>query len=76
VIFLLFALVYVLSGSYSLGRSSGNGTFAIQTINLKGIEFEDGFKPTGAPGNAAPQGVVHVASGEHWYCRPSYIQSE
>lgn len=26
-----------------MGRSSGNGTFAIQTINLKGIEFENEF---------------------------------
>ncbi|PVG02323.1 FAD-binding domain-containing protein [Serendipita vermifera] len=50
-----------------LGRSSGNGTFGIQTINLKGIEFDDEFKPAGAPNDLSPQGVVHVASGEHWY---------
>ncbi|PVF95626.1 FAD-binding domain-containing protein [Serendipita vermifera] len=50
-----------------LGRSSGNGTFAIQTIKLKGIEFDDNFKPHGAPNNVSPQGVVHVSAGEHWY---------
>jgi hypothetical protein len=52
----------------SVGRSSGNGTFGIQMINLKGIDFEDHFKPSGAPNNVLPQRVVHVAAGEHWYC--------
>ncbi|PVF95633.1 FAD-binding domain-containing protein [Serendipita vermifera] len=50
-----------------LGRSSGNGTFGIQTINLKGIEFDDHFKPAGAPYDVSPQGVVHVGAGEHWW---------
>ncbi|PVF95627.1 FAD-binding domain-containing protein [Serendipita vermifera] len=50
-----------------LGRSSGSGTFAIQTINLKGIEFDDHFKPSGVPGTVSPQGVVHVSAGELWY---------
>ncbi|PVG03844.1 FAD-binding domain-containing protein [Serendipita vermifera] len=49
------------------GRSSGNGTFAIHTINLKGIEFQDNFKPNGAPSNSAPLSVVHVGAGEHWW---------
>jgi hypothetical protein len=52
----------------SLGRSSGNGTFGIQTINLRGIEFDDNFKPAGAEGDISPEPVVHVAAGEHWYC--------
>ncbi|CAG8676904.1 595_t:CDS:2, partial [Acaulospora colombiana] len=58
-----------------LGRSAGNGTFGIQTINLKGIEFDDHFKPSGAPNNVSPQGVVHVAAGEHWYCKFEQISS-
>ncbi|PVF95631.1 FAD-binding domain-containing protein [Serendipita vermifera] len=50
-----------------LGRSSGNGTFGIQTINLRGIDFDDDFKPYGAPNNVSPQPVVHIAAGEIWY---------
>jgi hypothetical protein len=53
---------------FSLGRSSGNGTFGIQTIKLKGIDFDDNFKPAGAEGNVSPQPAVHVGAGEHWYC--------
>ncbi|KIM28700.1 hypothetical protein M408DRAFT_131439 [Serendipita vermifera MAFF 305830] len=51
-----------------LGRSSGNGTFGIQTIKLKGIEFDDSFKPKGSPPGTASQTAVHIAAGEHWYC--------
>jgi hypothetical protein len=61
----------LLNESNSLGRSSGNGTFAIQTIKLKGIEFDDNFKPQGAPYDASPQGVIHISAGEHWYCESS-----
>ncbi|KIM28702.1 hypothetical protein M408DRAFT_131454 [Serendipita vermifera MAFF 305830] len=50
-----------------LGRSSGNGTFGIQTTKLSGIEFDDSFKPTGAGRNTLAQTAVHVAAGEHWY---------
>ncbi|PVF95630.1 FAD-binding domain-containing protein [Serendipita vermifera] len=50
-----------------LGRSSGNGTFGIQTINLKGIDFDDNFKPDCAPDDKTPQSVVHIAAGEMWY---------
>ncbi|KAG8815885.1 hypothetical protein FRC17_000560, partial [Serendipita sp. 399] len=50
-----------------LGRSSGNGTFGISTINLKGIQFDDSFKPNGAPAGSASQTAVHVGAGEHWY---------
>ncbi|PVF95629.1 FAD-binding domain-containing protein [Serendipita vermifera] len=50
-----------------LGRSSGNGTFGIQTINLKGIDFDDSFKPDSAPNDRPPQSVVHIAAGEMWY---------
>ncbi|PVG02321.1 FAD-binding domain-containing protein [Serendipita vermifera] len=50
-----------------LGRSSGNGTFAIQTINLKGIEFVDSFRPSGAPSSLASQSVAHIGAGEHWW---------
>lgn len=52
---------------YSLGRSSGNGTFGIQTVKPKGVEFDDNFRPSGAPDNVSLRGVVHVAAGEHWY---------
>lgn len=52
----------------SLGRSSGNGTFGIQTILLKGITFENDYKLTGAPRGTSGQAVVHVASGEQWTC--------
>ncbi|PVG02325.1 hypothetical protein CPB86DRAFT_794542 [Serendipita vermifera] len=45
-----------------LGRSSGNGTFAIQTIDLKGLEFNDTFIPAGDPNNTSPQWVVHIAA--------------
>ncbi|KIM28701.1 hypothetical protein M408DRAFT_131429 [Serendipita vermifera MAFF 305830] len=50
-----------------LGRSSGNGTFGIQTIKLKGIEFDDTFRPKGSPSGTASQTAVHIAAGEHWY---------
>ncbi|KAG8815883.1 hypothetical protein FRC17_000558 [Serendipita sp. 399] len=50
-----------------LGRSSGTGTFGISTIDLKGIQFDDTFKPSGAPAGSASQTAVHVGAGEHWY---------
>lgn len=53
----------------SLGRSSGSGTFGIQTIDLKGITFADNWKPQGAPSSVAGQSVVTVGAGEHTYCR-------
>ncbi|CCA73609.1 related to FAD binding domain protein-Neosartorya fischeri [Serendipita indica DSM 11827] len=49
-----------------LGRSSGNGTFGISTIKLKGINFVDSYTLAGAPPGASPVSVVHVAAGEHW----------
>lgn len=49
-----------------LGRSSGNGTFGISTIKLKGIDFVNSFTLAGAPQGASPESVVHIAAGEHW----------
>ncbi|KDQ14470.1 hypothetical protein BOTBODRAFT_342903 [Botryobasidium botryosum FD-172 SS1] len=47
-----------------LGRSSGSGTFSIQTINLKGIAFYDSFVPSGC--RVSPQNAVTVAAGHHF----------
>ncbi|KAG8872832.1 hypothetical protein FRC20_008979 [Serendipita sp. 405] len=50
-----------------LGRSSGNGTFGISTIDLKGIQFEDNFTLNHGSARSAAQSVVHIGAGEHWY---------
>ncbi|KDQ07936.1 hypothetical protein BOTBODRAFT_192090 [Botryobasidium botryosum FD-172 SS1] len=47
-----------------LGKSSGKGSFAIQTIHMKGITFDDNFIPTGC--DASAHKAVTVAAGEHW----------
>jgi hypothetical protein len=60
-------LAQMLTCLTSLGRSSGNGTFGIQTTSLTGIEFDDQFKPNGAPNSVSSQAAVHVAAGEIWY---------
>ncbi|KDQ14537.1 hypothetical protein BOTBODRAFT_174716 [Botryobasidium botryosum FD-172 SS1] len=48
-----------------LGRSSGEGSFGIQTIKLKGITFNDTFVPDGC--DATSQATVTVGAGEHFY---------
>ncbi|KDQ13500.1 hypothetical protein BOTBODRAFT_369409 [Botryobasidium botryosum FD-172 SS1] len=48
-----------------LGKSSGKGSFAIQTIHMKGITFEDNFVPAAC--DVPAQKAVTVAAGEHFY---------
>ncbi|KDQ07937.1 hypothetical protein BOTBODRAFT_38376 [Botryobasidium botryosum FD-172 SS1] len=48
-----------------LGKSSGKGSFAIQTIRLKGITFDDGFIPSEC--DVPAEKAVTVAAGEYWY---------
>ncbi|KDQ10549.1 hypothetical protein BOTBODRAFT_190389 [Botryobasidium botryosum FD-172 SS1] len=45
-----------------LGKSSGKGSFGIQTIHMKGITFKDSFVPTAC--NVPAQKAVSVAAGE------------
>ncbi|KAF7329158.1 FAD-binding domain protein [Mycena kentingensis (nom. inval.)] len=62
-------LVVKNTGHDFLGRSSGDGSFAIWTHNLKGIEFTDAFRPAGCPANTTSgsnQTAVTVQPGEHW----------
>ncbi|KDQ07938.1 hypothetical protein BOTBODRAFT_192092 [Botryobasidium botryosum FD-172 SS1] len=48
-----------------LGKSSGKGSFGIQTIHMKGITFEDDFVLSGCEGPT--EKALTVAAGEHWY---------
>ncbi|KAH7099503.1 FAD/FMN-containing protein [Auriculariales sp. MPI-PUGE-AT-0066] len=58
-------LVVKNTGHDLLGRSSGAGSFAIWTHNLRGIAFNDSFTPTGCPSTSASSSVT-IQAGEHW----------
>ncbi|RPA79878.1 FAD binding domain-containing protein [Ascobolus immersus RN42] len=55
------------TGHDHLGRSSGKGTFAIWTHNLKGRKWHDGFLPKGAPKGTLSLPAVTLQAGEQWF---------
>jgi hypothetical protein len=59
-------LVIKNTGHDHLGRSSGKGSFAIWTHNLKGREWHDGFVPRNAPEGTGPVSAVTLQAGEQW----------
>ncbi|PSN68612.1 FAD/FMN-containing protein [Corynespora cassiicola Philippines] len=59
-------LVIKNTGHDHLGRSSGDGAFAIWTHNMKGREWHDGFVPQNAPLNAEGVKAVTLQAGEQW----------
>lgn len=54
------------TGHDHLGRSSGDGPFAIWTHNLKGREWHDYFVPVNAPENVQGIPAVTLQPGEQW----------
>jgi hypothetical protein len=52
--------------SPSLGRSSGKGSFAIWTHNLKGKEWHSSFVAKGAPEGTPGVKAVTLQAGEQW----------
>ena len=54
------------TGHDHLGRSSGDGSFAIWTHNIKGREWHDAFIPKGAPTNVQGVSAVTLQPGEEW----------
>jgi hypothetical protein len=54
------------TGHDHLGRSSGSGSFAIWTHNLKGRTWHDSFVPTNAPASSHGIPAVTLQAGEQW----------
>ena len=54
------------TGHDHLGRSSGHGSFAIWTHNMKGRDWHDSFVPENAPADVAGRSAVTLQSGEEW----------
>ena len=54
------------TGHDHLGRSSGNGSFALWTHNIKGRTWLDTFVPTHAPADVQGVPVVTLQPGEEW----------
>jgi len=54
------------TGHDHLGRSSGSGSFAIWTHNLKGRAWHDSFVPTNAPSSLHAIPAVTLQAGEQW----------
>ena len=54
------------TGHDHLGRSSGAGSFAIWTHNLKGRTWHDSFIPTNAPEASHGIPAVTLQAGEQW----------
>ena len=59
-------LVIKNTGHDHLGRSSGDGSFAIWTHNLKGREWTKSFVPKNAPSTVAGMPAVTLQAGEQW----------
>ncbi|KAH7125208.1 putative FAD binding domain protein [Dendryphion nanum] len=59
-------LVIKNTGHDHLGRSSGEGAFAIWTHHLKGRKWHDDFVPQGAPGGVTGVKAVTLNAGEQW----------
>lgn len=54
------------TGHDHLGRSSGDGSFAIWTHNMKGREWHNSFFPSNAPDNVQGIPAVTLQPGEQW----------
>lgn len=54
------------TGHDHLGRSSGDGSFAIWTHNLKGRTWHDSFIPANAPQDVHGIPAVTLQAGEQW----------
>lgn len=54
------------TGHDHLGRSSGSGSFAIWTHNLKGTAWHDSFVPENAPESSLGIPAVTLQAGEQW----------
>jgi hypothetical protein len=63
----LSKLAYRLLTQDSLGRSSGEGSFAIWTHNLKGREWLKSFIPENAPSHSVGVPAVTLQAGEQWF---------
>ncbi|QKX54826.1 uncharacterized protein TRUGW13939_01915 [Talaromyces rugulosus] len=59
-------LVIKNTGHDHLGRSSGKGSFAIWTHNLKGIDWHESFVPEGAGVGTSGIPAVTIQPGEQW----------
>ena len=59
-------LVVKNTGHDHLGRSSGEGSFAIWTHNLKGRKWHDAFIPANAPSKVGGVPAVTLQAGEQW----------
>lgn len=60
-------LVVKNTGHDHLGRSSGAGTFAIWTHNMKGREWHDSFVPSNAPNGTVGVPAATLLAGEQWF---------
>ncbi|KAM0723873.1 hypothetical protein Q7P37_000863 [Cladosporium fusiforme] len=54
------------TGHDHLGRSSGDGSLAIWTHNMKGRAWHDSFIPSNAPRNVQGVPAVTLQAGEQW----------
>lgn len=54
------------TGHDHLGRSSGDGSFAIWTHNIRGREWHNSFVPTNAPEDKEGLSAVTLRPGEVW----------
>lgn len=54
------------TGHDHLGRSSGDGSFAIWTHNMKGRDWHDTFIPANAPEHVQGIPAVTLQAGEQW----------
>lgn len=54
------------TGHDHLGRSSGDGSFAIWTHNMKGRDWHDSFVPSNAPAHKHGIPAVTLQAGEQW----------
>lgn len=54
------------TGHDHLGRSSGDGSFAIWTHNMKGRVWHEAFVPSNAPGHVQGIPAVTLQAGEQW----------
>lgn len=54
------------TGHDHLGRSSGDGSFAIWTHHLKGRTWHDAFQPANAPSGHPTERAVTLSAGEQW----------
>lgn len=58
--------------TYSLGRSSGEGSLSIWTHRLKGMHFTDSFVAKGCGSGTTSVPAVTLGAAEQWLGRHSY----